>query len=166
MHLVWQLQTTPTSFMSMLSGPDHTYSEGLTGPLHLYPGGLSKERHFITLKEERGANFISRSKIQWQAVKWGDLGPGKALQTGLILPGASLSMCGPSLFLSGPVCLHAHGQYDNADGPRWAKTRKTIKPGLWTQLCELDFHCPPLPIWKRPTYMQDLLFFSTLGLLT
>lgn len=74
MHLVWHLQTTPTSFMSVLSATDHTYSEGLIGPLHLYPGGLGKERHFITLKEEGGGQILSAdlrsNDKQWSEATW------------------------------------------------------------------------------------------------
>lgn len=160
---------TDLTFMSVLLAPDHTYSEGPTGPLHLYPGGLGKVRHFITLKEERGHIFISRSAIQWQAAERGGFNSGKALLTHRpnIPWGFTLHVWSLCVSLRA-VCLHAHGQYDNTDGQRWVKTRKTIKSGLWPQLWELDFRCPPLPIWKRltNTHTHSIFFFSTLGSVT
>lgn len=147
MHLVWHLQTTPTSFMSVLSATDHTYSEGLIGPLYLYPGGLGKERHFITLKEERGANFISRSEIQWQAVKRGDLGPGKALHTGLILPGASLSMCGPSVSLRAcvPPCTWTIWQHWR---PKMSQDKKNNQARAVNSTVRAWFSLPFTPYLK------------------
>ncbi len=146
MHLVWHLQTTPTSFMSVLSTADHTYSEGLIGPLHLHPGGLGNERHFITLKR-RGTFFISRSEIQWQAAKRGDLGPGKALHTGQILPGASLSMCGPSLFLSEAVCLHAWTIWQHSR-PKMSQDKKNNQARAVNSTVRVWFSLPFTPYLK------------------
>ncbi len=164
MHLVWHLQTTPTSFMSVLSTADHTYSEGLIGPLHLHPGGLGNERHFITLKEE-GNFFYQQIWDPMTSSEATRLGSWQSTPHRPDTPwGFALHVWSLSVSLRG-LCASMHGQYDNTRGLRWAKTRKTIKLGLWTRLWEFDFHCPSLPIWKQPTNMQlhtgSSLFFHT-----